>query len=450
VIELRDASGYTGQAEKVLTPKTGEEVAAILKEASATHTPVTVSGSWTGVAGGAVPSSGWSLSMENLKTIDITPGRARAGAGVALVNLQAAAKTSGQFYAPDPTEITASVGGTIATNASGSRSFLYKATREHVESLTVAFIDGSLRTFRRGDKIDFPVRAIRKPATTKHSVAMPLEPAMDWVDLFIGAEGTLGVVTEAELRLLPEVRDLLTGVLFFKTEESAWAAVAEWRATPALRMLEYLDLGALRIMETQPGGAEAALIIEQELRSPDDEDLWVERMETSGLLEPHSWIASGDSDREKFRKFRHSVPERVNATVLKNGFTKLGSDCAVPFERNTEMMLYYRDLVTCEFPNQYVIFGHIGDAHVHVNLLPQTQAQSDRGKELMTEIARKAASLGGSVSAEHGLGKRKRHFLPIQYSPDDIASLMAVKARFDPQGLLGSGNLFPDPLTGPA
>src|SRR5882724_2862836 len=164
MIEVRDASGYVGHADRVLSPKTDDEVAAILKEANDSNTPVTGAGSWTGVAGGACPSTGWVLSMENLKQIAIETGKAVAGAGVPLVNLQAATKATGQFYAPDPTENTASVGGTIATNASGSRSFLYRATREHVLGLTVAFIDGTLKTFRRGDPIDFPVRAISKPA----------------------------------------------------------------------------------------------------------------------------------------------------------------------------------------------------------------------------------------------------------------------------------------------
>ncbi|HEY3743101.1 MAG TPA: FAD-binding oxidoreductase [Bryobacteraceae bacterium] len=444
MIEVHDASGYTGHADRLLAPKSATEAAAILKEASDSNTPVTIAGNWTGLAGGACPTTGWILSLENLKHIAIEKDYAIAGAGASLVALQSAAKTSNQFYAPDPTENTASVGGTIATNASGSRSFLYKATREHVVALTVAQLDGSLHTFRRGDAIDFPVRSIHKPDTTKHSVAMPLAPGMDWVDLFIGSEGTLGVVVEAQLKLLPEVRDLLTGVLFFETEESVWDAVEAWRATPALRMLEYLDSGSLNLMETTPGGAQAALIIEQELRAQSDEDLWVERMDTEGLLEPHSWIASGETDREKFRKFRHGVPERVNATVIRNGFTKLGSDAAVPLDRMKEMMLYYREIVQPEFAGQFAIFGHIGDAHVHVNLLPKTKEQSARGHEMMAEIARKAASLNGSVSAEHGLGKRKKHFLPIQYSAGEIASLLEVKRRFDPKGLLGQGNLFPD------
>jgi FAD/FMN-containing dehydrogenase len=448
VIEVRDASGFTGTADRQFAPRSAAEVAGILREAVESRTPVTVAGSWTGVAGGAVPDGGWVLSMENLKKVAVGQGAVTAGAGVPLVDLQAAAKATGQFYAPDPTEHTASVGGTIATNASGSRSFLYRATREHVMGLTVALMDGEVRQARRGEKVDFPVRAIHRPRTTKHSAAMPLDAEMDWIDLFIGAEGTLGVVVEAELKLLPTEKDLLTGVLFFETEDDSWKAVEAWRGTHGLRMLEYLDSGSLQLMETQPGGAQAALIIEQELHSEQDEELWVSRMEFPGLLEPHSWIASGDTDREKFRKFRHGVPERVNATVIRNGFMKLGSDAAVPLERNVEMMLWYRELVRREMPGQFAIYGHIGDAHVHVNLLPRSQAQFDRGKEIMTEIAVKAASLGGSVSAEHGLGKRKRHFLPIQYSPAEIDSLLEVKRRFDPHGLLGRGNLFPDPIRG--
>ena len=447
MIQVRDASGYPGQAEKILAPKSAQEIAEILKQATSTETPITIAGSWTGLAGGACPANGgWILSTENLKQVEITKGHATAQAGLPLIDLQAAAKRTNQFYPPDPTEFTASVGGTLATNASGSRSFLYKATRQNVLAVTVAFLDGSLRTFHRGETIDFPVSPISQPQTTKHSVAMPLQPGMDWVDLFIGAEGTLGVITDATLNLLPEVKELLTGVLFFETEEHAWQAVDAWRSTPGLRMLEYLDTGSLQLMETQPGGAQAALIIEQELQTAADEDLWVERMETPGLLEPHSWIASGDTDREKFRKFRHGVPEKVNATVQRNGLQKLGSDAAVPLTKCTEMMLFYRQLVNREFPGQFAIFGHIGDAHVHVNLLPRSEEQAARGKDVMTEIARQAVSLNGSVSAEHGLGKRKKHFLPIQYSAADIASLMSVKRRFDPLGLLGQGNLLPDPV----
>ena len=107
------------------------------------------------------------------------------------------------------------------------------------------------------------------------------------------------------------------------------------------------------------------------------------------------------------------------------------------------MMAYYRKTLDGAFPGQYVIFGHIGDAHVHVNILPSSEAEADRAKALITEMAKHAVGLGGTVAAEHGLGKRKAHLLAIQYNPDQIAAMLKVKKQFDPQGLLGQGNLFP-------
>ena len=122
---------------------------------------------------------------------------------------------------------------------------------------------------------------------------------------------------------------------------------------------------------------------------------------------------------------------------------KLGSDYAVPVARNREMLAEYRAGLEREFPRQYVIFGHIGDAHLHVNILPETETQFARGQELMLEFARRAVALGGTVSAEHGLGKRKAHLLALQYTAGEIEAMKQVKRRLDPQWLLGQGTLFP-------
>ncbi|MDQ2898965.1 MAG: FAD-binding oxidoreductase, partial [Acidobacteriota bacterium] len=124
------------------------------------------------------------------------------------------------------------------------------------------------------------------------------------------------------------------------------------------------------------------------------------------------------------------------------GRLKMGSDYAVPLGRNGEMMAYYRRRLEAEFPGRYVIFGHIGDAHVHVNILPRGDAESERAKKAMLDFAREAVRLGGTVSAEHGLGKRKAQLLELQYSPEQIEAMKQVKRRLDPQGLLGQGNLF--------
>jgi FAD/FMN-containing dehydrogenase len=443
---LEDAGGYTGYADELYVPANEEELSEILRAATRDRIPVTVSGAGTGLAGGRVPHGGWAVSLEKFSGIAIDKSTAVAGAGVLLRDLQQATARHGMFYPPDPTEMGASIGGTIATNASGSRSFRCGDTRRNVTGLRVMTMDGTARTFSRGDAIDFAVPDIQKPRTTKHSTGFPLHPGMDWVDLFIGSEGTLGIVTQASLRLLPNPEEILAGVCFFGSDADALAAVEAWRTVPRLRMIEYFDAGSLRLVGSKydvPGGAAAALLIEHEIRDAGEVDAWEDRLLRSRAMTEQSWFASSDVDRERFRRFRHSVPEAVNDTVRRRGLMKLGSDCAVPFEANREMMAYYRAVLDTEFPDAYVIFGHIGDAHVHVNILPRNAEEFERGKLLMIEFARKAVSLGGTVSAEHGLGKRKAHLLALQYSAEQIAPMMAVKRRLDPHWLLGQGTLFP-------
>ncbi|MCS7025030.1 MAG: FAD-binding oxidoreductase [Bryobacteraceae bacterium] len=445
---LEDASGYRGYAEAYYAPSNEEEVLEVLARARETATPVTVVGAGTGVTGGRCAHGGWVLSLEKFRRLEVNPGWARAGAGVSLKELQAAAAACGMFYAPDPTEWSASVGGTIATNASGSRSFRYGDTRRHVLGLRVALMDGSVLELRRGEPVPFEVPKIPLPASRKHSAGYLLWPGMDYLDLFVGSEGTLGVVLEAELKLLPAVADLLTGVVFFSSEELALAAVAAWRPVPKLRMLEYMDAGSLALIRPRfpeiPRGAGAALLIEQELDGEDSEeiDAWEERLRESGALEEASWFASQATDRERFRRFRHALPELVNERVRRTGFLKIGSDYAVPFERNEEMMRFYRQRLEEEFPGRYVIFGHIGDAHVHVNILPESERDSERGRQLMVEFAAKAVELGGTVGAEHGLGKRKSHLLHLLYASEHFEAMKAVKRRLDPQWLLGRDTLF--------
>jgi len=434
---LEDASGLKGKADEVFAPSTEEELLAILSEARGAGTPITVGGAKTGVTGGAVPQGGWAISMEKFLRLEISAGRAIAGAGVSLEALQAAASRTGQFYAPDPTERTASVGGTIATNASGSRSFRYGSTRKHVLGLRVALIDGRVLHVRRGDAVDFPVPQIPLPATTKNTAGYALSPGMDWVDLFVGSEGTLGITIEAELQLLPKPDDVLAGVIFFDGDEAALNAVDAWRSLEGLRMIEYFDCNSLAILRQRfaeiPVGVGAALLVEQE---NGDIDFWADNAPED------SWFAASDSDRERFRKFRHTLPELVNDTVRRRGFMKLNSDFAVPLAANREMLERYHARLQAHTLD-YVIFGHIGDAHVHINVLPKSEDEYARGQKLMLEFARQAVALGGTISAEHGLGKRKAHLLEIQYTPEQIEAMKAVKRRLDPGWLLNRGNLFP-------
>jgi FAD/FMN-containing dehydrogenase len=442
-----DASGFKGWADAVFVPPDEAAVASLLRRANDERVPVTLVGARSGLTGGSVARGGWAISLERFNQLDITQGHARAGAAVTLLELRDRAAQTRQFYAPDPTEITASVGGTIATNASGSRSFLYGSTRRHVTAIRVALMDGRIVEYRRGDAIDFDVPKIPWPATRKCTAGYPLAPGMDNIDLFCGSEGTLGVLLEAELKLLPIPAELFSGVIFFRGDDEALEAVDAWRAVPGLRMLEYADRNSLDLIGGRypeiPSKAGAALLIEAE--GSVDFDAWDVRLTAAKALTLDSWFAVNAGDRERFRRLRHSLPELVNATVLQRGFLKMGTDYAVPLDRNREMLACYRRRLEAELPGHYVIYGHIGDAHPHVNMLPASQREAEIAWGLLKEFAAKAVELGGTVSAEHGLGKRKSYLLNLQYAPEHIEAMRNVKRRFDPNWLLGRENLFPVP-----
>ena len=446
-VYLEDASGLKGgHAERVIVPADDAGVAAVLREAAAAGIAVTVSGAGTGVAGGRVPFGGWVLSLEKFTRLEVHPGHAVAGAGVLLRDVHAAAAASGQLYPPDPTETGASIGGNIACNASGSRSFRYGATGAWVERLRVVLADGRSLDIGRGEKIDFDPGTIPLPAVTKNTAGYLLRPGMDWVDLFIGSEGTLGVITEATLRLRPAPKAVLAGLVFFASDDEAVTAVEQWRATVSVRMLEYFDQPSLGLLRTRfpeiPAAARAAILFDQEMESDDDPeiDLWLERLEGTGALLDDSWFATSANDRERFRRFRHTLPELVNDAVRRSGAMKMNTDFAVPLARNREMLAYYRRRLDEEFPGRYVIFGHIGDAHVHVNLFSDP-ANPGHAAALLSEFARRAVELGGTVAAEHGVGKRKAHLLGLQYAPEHLEAMRAVKRRMDPAGILGRGTM---------
>ena len=443
---LEDASGAKGYADRICIPKDETELLAELADARRQQAPVTIAGGGSGLTGGRVPQGGWLISMEKFRRLDVAQNQATVGAGITLHELHAAAKLSGQFYPPDPTETMAFLGGTIACNSSGSRSFMYGATRRWIERLRVVLPSGEVLDVGRGDAIDFDVPEIPQPAARKHSCGYPLRPGMDWIDLFTGAEGTLGIVLEAKVQLLPTPRELLNGIVFFPSDESALDALDAWRSVTGLRMLEYVDDPALRMIAQRypdvSDAAKGALIIEQILEDDRDIDAWAHRLAESGAFEEKSWFGTSDADRERFRKFRHALPETALEISVRNGFTSLGTDFSVPVDKNRKMLAFYREHMDRIMRGHYCIFGHVGDGHPHVNMLPTTQAEFDAGSEALTVFARQSVQLGGSVAAEHGLGKRKAKFLRIQYSAEHIEAMKTVKRRFDPEWRFGRGTLF--------
>jgi FAD/FMN-containing dehydrogenase len=448
---LEDASGMHGQAEKAFAPSTTSELREIVSAAVAGRIPLTVAGAGTGLTGAAVPDGGWVVSLNRFRKLEIQAGKARCGVGLSLQELQDEAAKTGQFFGPNPTEYSASIGGIISTNAGGARSFCFRSVRHHVLGMEVTFMNGETKWLQRNEAVPFPFTPVRQPATTKNSAGYYLPPGLDWINLLSGSEGTLGIITEVDLQLLPTAPAILSGVVFFSSDADSLNAVDEWRSVPRLRLLEYLDGASLDFMRPKhsdiPAGARAALLIEQDLASESDDevDLWVDRLTRHRALADDSWFGFAANERERFRAFRHALASSVVERVRRNGMPKIGTDFAVPIERSRELLAYYRQRCAEAFPDKYLIFGHIGDANVHLNVLPDSLEESRLGEKLMYEMAQFAVSLGGTVAAEHGIGKNKRDLLRLMYSPEEIESMKHVKRTLDPLWLLGRGTIFENP-----
>jgi D-lactate dehydrogenase (cytochrome) len=452
---LTDASNLTGHADGLFRPHTAAELADILREATRTRTPVTVTAGRTSTTAAAVPYGGWLISTEHLTAIDELGERtATAQAGILLGAFQAEIEAKGRFYPPDPTSRNdCALGASIATNASGARSFKYGPTRPWVQALQVALPDGRLIEAERGDPIpaDWPMPAWAEP---KVKTAAGYAPARDLVDVFIGQEGTLGVITRATVRLTDLPAAVIGVVAFFPTRSSCLAFVSAarqaQRADPngpvSPRCLEYLDrhcvaLAAERVGAV-PAGAYAALFCEQEVALDEERHLtaWLELLEATGALVDDTIVTTDAAGQARLHAFRHAIPAGINEQVVRNGMPKVGTDLSVPDGALAEMMDLYE-----ASPLPHVLFGHVGDNHLHLNLLPKNAEELAVAKAWYDQLAARAVALGGSVSAEHGIGKTKRAHLAMMVDSPTLQAFRALKARLDPAWILGRGNLLEAP-----
>jgi D-lactate dehydrogenase (cytochrome) len=461
---LTDASFIRdGYAERVVFPETVEEVAQALAEANRDRVPVTVSGAGTGTVGGRVPFGGVVLATDRLnriKVIDRTNNTAVVEAGVILADFQRAVESEGLLYPPDPTERGCFLGGTVATNASGARTFKYGPTRNYVAGLKVVLASGEVLDLRRGEvradlygrlrvgkSIEVQLPEVRMPATRKNATGYFVAPEMDAIDLFIGSEGTLGVICEITTQLLPKPEGLLGGVVFFENEADVLALVAEVRAGVAARAIEFFDRESLNFLRqkysTIPPAAVAAIFFEQETTASTEE---VVLEQWQALLDQHhaladSWFAANAADQARLREFRHQLPVLMNEWFARYRQRKVSTDMAVPDGAFPGLFRLYQDALR-DSGLRYTIFGHIGDNHVHVNILPRDDAEGARARELYVQFLKHAAAVGGTLSAEHGVGKLKREYLRLFYSDDQLRALASLKRALDPNGILGRGNIF--------
>jgi D-lactate dehydrogenase (cytochrome) len=501
---LRDESRKTGRADAIVFPVSEQDVLDVLARARSQKLAVTLQGGRTGITAGAVPDGGLVINLSRMKCLtglrhdtasdtfhlSVQPGVLLADLRLAVAKKEFSTdgwsagalstlerfKAAGRyFFPPDPTETTASVGGMVACNASGARTFRYGPTRKYISGLRVILANGSIVALRRGEHRiagrEFSLGPLQgtlprytMPAV-KNASGYFAADNMDLVDLFIGSEGTLGVVTEAELVLLPGPVFEWGVTAFLPDAARAVEFVRRVRGEPDTLpvAIEFFDVHALDLLSRQrkvhaafaelpepPAGSACAVYMEFH---GDDEDRLMVAIETlSGLIvacggnEGATWTAMEPREMKRLHDFRHAIPEAVNLLIderrkAEPGIAKLGTDMAVPDERLEDVMALYRRALGAS-GLEYVMFGHIGDNHIHVNILPRNLDEYETGQRLYLDWAREIIGMGGTVSAEHGIGKLKVALLREMYGDTGVEEMKAVKRVFDPEWRLNRGNLF--------
>jgi len=479
-----------GEVHDICLPKSWAEVSAALAQNSSSKRATRVSGARTGLTGASVPEQDESIvSLTAMKRIadpafdrSNNEWRIAVEAGVTLSELNAFLTSSrcGAFFPVDPTETSAAIGGMAATDASGARSYYYGSTRKWIRGARLVLVDGAVIELSRGrDRIEngtvtidwngtersLSAATIAKPPT-KNTLGYSWQENGDLLDVFIGAEGTLGVFTDLELALAPVPKQRLSYMQFFTSDDAALSFVEALREQTTHRILaiEYFDRRSLELAcETAQGKASApaglvrpdtAAAIYLEAVCDDDEELsalyqMLEKLtETVGAAIDHSFAGIEEKDLRELKTFRHAVPERINALIAERkrsipGLHKIATDMAVPAPRLRDIYALYRS-VLLDAKLDFAIFGHSGNSHFHVNIIPRSEEELVRAKRLYEGFAAKVVEFGGAVAAEHGIGRLKRNFLKMQYSEAELANLRKIKSFFDERGLLNRGVLFFD------
>lgn len=515
---LRDESRQIGTAESIIFPKTEEEIIASVKDCAIKNIPITTQGARTGLAASAVPSGGHIINLSRLNNVtgarydkDTDRFFLRVQPGVLLteirkyllnksfikldwdeesINALNHMEKNEWFYSTDPTEISASIGGMVACNASGAKSFRYGSTRDHVESIRVVLAEGDILSLKRGQSlaengefrlvtesgriISGELSKYEMPNVKKNTSGYYNKPNMDMLDLFIGSDGTLGIITEIEIELNRTQKSDWGVTIFMPDEDKALDLVRALRGERLFEhinplklkpsAIEFFSHKALEMLKYQQKSNPAFSSIQEikesyhtavyaEIEEDSDEEIWEGIEELGDLIaklggdEDATWVANNPNSLEKLHSFRHACPECVNMQIdevkkTDSRITKLGTDMSVPDEKLKDVMKMYNDDI--EKNNFHaVVFGHVGNNHLHVNIIPRNIDEYKKGKDLFLLWAEKVAAMGGAVSAEHGVGKLKVPFLQKMYCEEEIKEMRNIKKLFDPKQLFNRGTIFP-------
>ena len=422
--------------EAVVRPAEEEDVGAVLRLANRHKVPVTVRGRGTGNTGASSPiRGGWVIHLDHWDRIEVDPvsAMAKVQPGAITARINEAAAPHGLFFPPDPSSIKhCSIGGNIATNAGGLRAAKYGVVRDHVYAL-----EGYLPT---GEKV-------RWGAPLRKFVS-----GLNLRDLWVGSEGTLGVITSATLKLVPLPAARRTFLAAFRTDEGALEAAAELmrlRLNPSV--LEFLDTqtvaaterrGGARVFTAAELGSEetpAVLLLELDghpAALADDAakvGTWISRHATA------SRATDDPAEAERLWEIRRTCSQAMYAL----GNAKLNEDVVVPFRSYVPLIRYTRELrdrLGLATPT----FGHAADGNFHVHIMYDRDDAEHRRKAetAIHEVMTKVVELGGAITGEHGIGIAKSPFLRLQHTAAEVGAMLAVKRALDPNGILAPGQIF--------
>jgi glycolate oxidase len=449
----RDASGLEMIPDAVARATSIGDVVEIVRGAAASGQSVTPAGAQTSTTAASIVDRGVLLSLRGMsRIIDIDPAErvARVEPGVTIGALNDELAALGLRFAPDPTsENEATIGGAIACNASGARSLRYGATRPHVRGVHVVNAGGD-------------VMELRRPRLEKNTVGY--HAAQDPVDWIVGSEGTLGVVVQAELSLVRRPAREIGLAVPFESERDALAFVVAARgqtdraAVARAQCLEFFDEAALSIarkhLESPQWMHDEAALVYLEQPLEDDGaidavlDVWLALAESCGAHVDAIDVYDDPAALRDARRFRHAVPAFMNergAARRAFGGRKVSTDWAVPYRELPNALDAARRLADSAGVAHAVTYGHAGNGHPHQNFIANDADELQRILAVVDETIRHVLTLGGTVAAEHGLGKLKRHWLPLQLSPVQMAVLRAIKQTLDPRGMFAPGNVVAPP-----
>ena len=417
--------------DAVVLPTTIEQIAAVVAYCGELRVPVIARGRGTNTTGASVPvAGGIVVSCERMdRIIDVDPDDrvAVVEAGVLNGDLQAAAARHGLFWAPDPTSASfCTVGGNLACNAGGPRAVKYGASRDN--TLALRCVDGRGVIHRLGSR------------TTKGATGY------DLMRLVVGSEGTLALIGDATLKLLPQPETVRTLRALYRDVETAAAAVARLMRQPQVPCaLEFMDAEALRLARDIGGadippagallmievdGAEAAIahaVTAVSAAAQGDGLLQIDAAQSADEV-ARLWAAR----KALSPALKHVAPKKINEDVV------------VPVSKLPALVAKTRELAATS-GIAIVCFGHAGNGNLHVNLMfdPTDIAQSAQAPRVLSELFATTLALGGTLSGEHGIGLDKRDFMPQAIAAPTLALMRAVKAQFDPFGILNPGKLLP-------